>query len=54
MMAEEWKIHSLESQVFEGHRHPDRQQEMVNSEGLETEKINSHHVRIFRSTSFSF
>lgn len=54
MMDEEWKIHSLEPQVSEGHRHPDIQQEMGNSEGLETERTKSWHIRVLWNMSFSF
>lgn len=54
MMVEEWKIHSLEPQVSEGHRHPDRQQEMGSFEGLETEMTNSWHIRMLWRMSFSF
>lgn len=53
-MGEEWKIHSLEPQVSEGQRHPGRQEEMGNSEGLETEKTNSWHIRMLWRMSFTF
>ena len=47
IMTAVWKMYCLEPQVSKDHRHPDIQQKMGSSEGLENERTESWHIRTF-------